>query len=59
MDRTSRIFFCVLLVALAAATALSYYRYMIVGDYRTEGEAPTEEEVDAQREVAIPLPHIE
>lgn len=59
MDRKSKIFFWILVVALTIASALSYQRYIIVGDYHTEGDAPPEEEVDAQREVAIPLPHIE
>ena len=59
MSLPSRIFFCIFLLALGTATALSYYRYMVLHDYLVEGEAPSEEEVDEQRAVIIPLPSIE
>ncbi|KKW11661.1 MAG: hypothetical protein UY50_C0009G0047 [Parcubacteria group bacterium GW2011_GWA2_49_9] len=56
MSLSSRIFFCIFLLALGTATALSYYCYMVLHDYLVEGEAPPEEE---QRAVIIPLPSIE
>lgn len=48
MNLPSKLFFFILLVATGVAAALSYYRYIILHEYRVEGEPTIEEEVGVQ-----------
>ncbi|HBV01090.1 MAG TPA: hypothetical protein DEF00_01695 [Candidatus Taylorbacteria bacterium] len=48
MNLQSKLFLLVLLYAMAVATALSYYRYVVHHDYLIEGDPAMEEGAGAQ-----------